>query len=100
MRKILLALVLSMLVAVSWAAPVKNMAVCRIQPKGDTLHCFVSGDEFFHRLHDAAGFTIVQNIETGEYVYATVSDGLLQPTQWVPFPSPPFLPHDNVFHRQ
>ena len=84
MRKILLALVLSMLVAVSWAAPVKNMAVCRIQPKGDTLHCFVSGDEFFHRLHDAAGFTIVQNIETGEYVYATVSDGLLQPTQWVP----------------
>ena len=66
------------------AAPVKNLAVLRVQPKGDTLHCFVTGDEFFHRLHDANDYTIVLNPETGWYVYAQVENGLLVPTQWIP----------------
>lgn len=66
------------------AAPVRNLPVMRIQPKGDTLHCFVTGDEFFHRLHDAQDYTIVQNVETGWYVYAAEEAGLLVPTQWVP----------------
>ena len=59
------------------------MPVVRIQPNGDTLHCYVSGDEYYHRLHDAEGYTIVQNRETGEYVYATLCNGLLQPTAYV-----------------
>ena len=66
------------------AAPVRFMPVVRVQPNGDTLHCYVSGDEFFHRLHDAEGYTIVLDSESGEYVYATLSDGLLQPTGYVP----------------
>lgn len=55
---------------IAQAAYVENMPVKRVQPNGDTLSCFVSGDEFYHRLHDANGFTIVQNPETGYWVYA------------------------------
>lgn len=66
------------------AAPVRYLPVVRVQPNGDTLRCYVSGDEYFHRLHDAEGYTIVLNRETGEYVYATLHDGLLQPTGYVP----------------
>ncbi len=52
------------------AAPVRNMPVKRLQPNGDTLNCFISGDEYYHRLHDANGYTIVQSPSTGWYVYA------------------------------
>ena len=52
------------------AAPFSNVPVTLVQPNGDTLHCFASGDEFYHRLHDAQGYTIVQNETTGCYVYA------------------------------
>ena len=62
----------------------RYMPVVRVQPNGDTLRCYMSGDEFFHRLHDAEGYTIVQDSETGEYVYATLREGLLQPTGYVP----------------
>ncbi|MDR2980574.1 MAG: M6 family metalloprotease domain-containing protein [Bacteroidales bacterium] len=41
-----------------------------IQPNGDTLHCFVTGDEFYNYLHDTNGYTIVQDVSSGYYVYA------------------------------
>ena len=53
MKKILSFLLFAALALCATAAPVKNMPVVRLQPNGDTLRCFVSGDEFFHRLHDA-----------------------------------------------
>lgn len=84
MKKFSILSVAMLLCAMAMAAPVKNLPVKRVQPKGDTLCCRVSGDEFFHRLHDAKGYTIVQNPETGWYVYATVENGRLVPTQWVP----------------
>ena len=77
-------LVLMMLGAAAMAAPVTNMPVMRVQPNGDTLRCWVSGDEFFHRLHDADGYTIVQNVKTGMYVYAALENGVLVPTEYVP----------------
>lgn len=53
-----------------YAAPVFNAPAIRLQPNGDTLHCLLSGDEYYHRLHDADGYTIVQNPRTGFWVYA------------------------------
>ena len=44
--------VLLLVTMVANAAPVRYLPVVRLQPDGDTLHCYVSGDEFFHRLHD------------------------------------------------
>jgi len=84
MRKKVSILTLLLLAVISMAAPVSNMPVLRVQPNGDTLRCWVSGDEFFHRLHDAEGYTIIQNVKTGEFVYAQLSDGLLVPTPYVP----------------
>lgn len=55
---------------------VENMPAVLIQPNGDTIHCFVTGDEYYHRWHDAQGFTIVQNPTTGYYVYAEEIPGL------------------------
>jgi M6 family metalloprotease-like protein len=57
-----------------WAAPLRNVPQTRIQPNGDTLRCFASGDEFFHYLHDADDYTIVLDTATGYYTYA-IRDG-------------------------
>lgn len=85
MKKLITLVLFAAMAFFAAAAPVKNMPAVRVQPNGDTLRCLVSGDEFFHRLHDADGYTIVQNIETGWYVYATLSDeGLLAPTAYLP----------------
>lgn len=48
---------------------VDKMPIDRIQPNGDTVHMFVTGDEYYHRYHDANDFTIVQN-QAGYWVYA------------------------------
>lgn len=56
------------------AAPVRFAPVAVVQPKGDTLHCFVSGDEFYAYLHDAEGYTIVQDPMSGVYVYAAADN--------------------------
>ncbi len=58
----------------SKAAPVFNAPAVRVQPNGDTLRCLLTGDEYYHRLHDEAGYTIVQNPRTGWWVYATKSE--------------------------
>lgn len=52
-----------------FAAPFKNIERIMVQPNGDTLVCYASGDEFYNRLHDENDFTIVQN-ENGFFVYA------------------------------
>lgn len=64
----ILFLIGSLHIAIS--APVFNAPAVRIQPNGDTLHCYLSGDEYYHRLHDANGFTIIQHPRTGYWVYA------------------------------
>lgn len=65
------------------AAYLKDVPMTLVQPNGDTLHCFASGDEFFNYLHDAEGFTIIQHPETGFYVYAEKRDGKLVATDFV-----------------
>ena len=41
-----------------------------IQPDGQIIDCFVSGDEHNNWLHDEAGYTIIQDPTTGYYTYA------------------------------
>ncbi|MDP8209187.1 MAG: M6 family metalloprotease domain-containing protein [Candidatus Stygibacter australis] len=47
------------------------------QPDGSKLNLLASGDEYYNYLHDANGYTVVQNPETGYYVYGTMSRGVL-----------------------
>ena len=64
------------------AAFVRNMPVARLQPNGDTLRCFVTGDEYYQRLHDAQGYTIVMDAD-GWYVYATLLRGEPSPPNYI-----------------
>ena len=52
------------------AVPVRQKPVVRIQPNGDTIHLFVTGDEYYHRLNDVENYTIIQHPQTGYWVYA------------------------------
>lgn len=84
MRKFFITLLgLLAFLPMTFAAYFVNVPQVRVQPNGDTLHCFASGDEYFHRLHDADGFTIVLNPATGYYVYADKVDDQLVPTEYV-----------------
>jgi len=64
------------------AAYLKDIPMTVMQPNGDTLHCYASGDEFFNYLHDKDGFTIIQNRE-GYYVYAIYDGDNIIPSQFV-----------------
>lgn len=84
MRVRILLLAMLLLGATSvFSAPFQNVKKILKQPDGTELHCFASGDEFYNRLHDADGFTIVQ-AENGYFVYATVdARGNVVPTEYV-----------------
>ena len=65
----------------AYAVYVENMPVVQIQPNGDTLHIFATGDECYHRFHDAQGYTIVQ-APSGWWVYAEADgEGGLRPSR-------------------
>lgn len=64
-------------------AYLKDVPMTLTQPDGTILKCFASGDEFFNYLHDANGYTIIMNPETGFYVYAQNVDGKLVATDIV-----------------
>jgi len=61
------------------AAYLRNVSVRVVQPDGDTLRCFATGDEYYNWLHDAAGYTIVRDPRTGYFEYATISGGKVVP---------------------
>jgi M6 family metalloprotease-like protein len=61
----------------------RNVPQTVIQPDGTVLHLFATGDEYYNRLHDAAGFTIVRDPRDGYLVYAVKVDGRLQPSGFV-----------------
>ena len=81
----ILALMAAILITTSvLAAPMVGVPVQVTQPDGTTLDCFASGDEFFNWMHDAEGYTILQDHATGWYVYADLLNGELVPTEYVP----------------
>ena len=65
------------------AAFLKNVPVTIVQPSGDSIHVFATGDEYFYRIHDANDFTIIRDGTTGSYVFATLSEDVLVPTGFV-----------------
>ncbi|MBO4488253.1 MAG: M6 family metalloprotease domain-containing protein [Bacteroidales bacterium] len=87
MRK-LIRLVIVCCLLVSWvplrAAYFSFVPRTLTQPNGEQLHCFASGDEFYNWLHDAEGYTIIQNTETGYFVYAAKENDKLIATPWIP----------------
>jgi M6 family metalloprotease-like protein len=64
-------------------APLRNYPQRLVQPDGSVVHCFASGDEFHHWLHDAQNYTIVRDPRTGYFVYAVIENGQLAPSSHV-----------------
>lgn len=55
---------------VSNAAYLRDIPRIIVQPNGDSVACFITGDEFYRRLHDAEGYTIIKDQATRYWVYA------------------------------
>ena len=71
-RKLLFCLLL-FIGFITYAAPLNNVPTHITQPDGTVIDCFVSGDEYYHSLHDAAGYTFI--IESDGYYYYTQKKG-------------------------
>jgi M6 family metalloprotease-like protein len=67
-----------------FAAPLSYVPQTVRQPDGSVLQCFASGDEYHNWLHDAAGYTILQDPKSGIYVYAVLAGGRLVASPYVP----------------
>lgn len=63
-----------------YAGPFFNLPHIIVQPNGQQISCYVSGDEFFHRIHDQNGYTIVQDVHDGYYYFARLDGNVLVPT--------------------
>ena len=80
---VLAAILISFFLAIEsvHAAPLEYVPVTVTQPDGTVLELFASGDEYYNWLHDAEGYTIMQDPDTGYYVYADLVGGVLVPTK-------------------
>lgn len=56
-----------------WA---ERMPVTLLQPNGQIIECYVSGDEYYNWYHDERGYTIIQD-SLGYYCYAINKNGVL-----------------------
>ena len=61
---------------------VENQSFEFIQPDGTVLQLLVSGDEYYHRVHDDKGYTILKEPGTGTAVYALPSGNTLQASSY------------------
>ncbi len=84
MKKIIFIGAFFLCVLLTWAAPLRNVPVTLVQPNGDTLRCFASGDEYFNYKHDANDYVIIQDKTTGYYVYAIKAGDDIAPSAFVP----------------
>ncbi len=83
MKKVIFVLVclISVYQAV-WGTLISEQLYQVLQPDGKQLDCLVSGDEFYHYLHDKDGYTIVQSDADGFYYYAEKVNERLVPSRW------------------
>ena len=69
MKRILLLTLLVALLTPVRGAWLENVPQTLTQPDGKVIHCFATGDEFYHWMHDKDGFTIVLNPDDGYFYY-------------------------------
>jgi len=61
----------------------RNVPQTVSQPDGTVLHLFATGDEYYNWLHDADGYVVVRDPETGYLVYAVKVEGRLKPSAFL-----------------
>ena len=81
MKKFFLTIVMAFVCGLStYAHYEKNYPVTATQPDGTIVECFTTGDEFYRWVHDANGFTLIQDPQTGVVVYAKLENDVLVST--------------------
>jgi M6 family metalloprotease-like protein len=65
------------------AAYLTNLPKTITQPDGSAYKVFASGDEYHNWLHDAQGYTIIQNKTTGYYTYAKKVGTKVEPSEYI-----------------
>ncbi|MCL2167996.1 MAG: M6 family metalloprotease domain-containing protein [Lentimicrobiaceae bacterium] len=84
MKKLSVLFLLLNICFLSFGAYLENVPTQLVQPNGEVLNLFTTGDEFYRRVHDADGYSIVPG-EDGWYYYAiydAVTDELV-PSQFI-----------------
>ena len=82
-KKIISLLIILYTLTNTYGSFLKNVPQTVKQPDGTIIHCFASGDEYHHWLHDSAGYTIVIHETTGFYTYAQNINDELVATNYV-----------------
>ena len=63
-----------------YSAYLENIPVSITQPNDQIINCFASGDEFYTRLHDKWGYSIIQSDIDGYYYYAQIINNNIVPS--------------------
>lgn len=79
---ILVLMAILILPGLIFGARLENLPTDVTLPNGEVLHLLASGDEFYNKLHDAQGFTIMQSPTDGYYYYAQKAAGTLAPSTY------------------
>jgi M6 family metalloprotease-like protein len=82
-KKIIQIILLLIFSIQSFAIFEKNYPIDLQQPDGTTIHCFITGDEFYQRVHDENDFTIIRDVKTGFLVYAVLENDELISTNFI-----------------
>ena len=78
MKKILFyLLVFSLPIKAHW---LENIPQTITQSNGQVIHCFATGDQYVHRLHDKNNYTIILNPDDGDFYYAEKIGDKLRPS--------------------
>jgi len=81
-KQILLFLLTLFALSALFSAPLRFQKVDAVQPDGQRVELYASGDEFHNWLHDKDNYTVMQNDE-GHYVYAVRDGESLAPGSWI-----------------
>ncbi|MBW6515606.1 MAG: M6 family metalloprotease domain-containing protein [Candidatus Cloacimonetes bacterium] len=74
MKKLLVILGFAFIICTLFAHFVENMPYTITQPDGSTYEAFITGDEYYRRVHDENNYTMLVHPRTGYIVYA-IPDG-------------------------
>ena len=78
MKKILFyLLVFTLPIKAHW---LENIPQTITQSNGQVIHCFATGDQYVHRLHDKNNYTIILNPDDGDFYYAEKIGDKLRPS--------------------
>ncbi|MDR0364847.1 MAG: M6 family metalloprotease domain-containing protein [Bacteroidales bacterium] len=83
MKRIFLLSVIFLIASASYGVYSKFFPITMSQPDGAILTCYITGDEYYRWLHDADGYTIIQDEASGYLVYARLENDRLISTNYV-----------------